>query len=1053
MKREKNKVRNAEKGKSKAIKALALSQVCMMVLEIFAFCFIFSMSFGEVSADLQQITLNDGKLFVYDNSNLDEGYEIRANTNAVSDTIQFAPSETPKIAIDQYNSKLVGQKIQEETNKISSTIISNARGTLSAATESVQTYSNYFVDQGKLVLETTSDSIENIRRPYLDPAETANGIVDTTRVLKANTAMSEGSKVVVGAGGLVVDTFQGNTPVTGEGGHYLPKGSTYIVPEGYTSVARADATITSSENLDTYTSDVYTSTLPGNSVSSYVRLDNGMKISIGGDTDVEILAGTTVTQMTDGSFRIPAGAKVTSSYGTVTSTDTITATSSEWDSGITQSNSHGIEPKTGAILGVNGNYDYKKGTLFKVGDKYYEATSDGTIQDGKTTEAVSDTSKFKDTGAKSKTITPPGLSTGGRTTPYQIFGNLHINAPSTALDANGAITAGAIGLSTAGNLLQGLTWATAAWGVVEGLEKMGIVPEEMSKPLGQALFAGVMLGKTVNIGADLGYYSSGWAVGAGLLAGYLIFANGYKETKTKTATVSFKCMTWQAPIIQGRSERTKECNKCNTDPLRPCSEYRCKALGQSCKIINAGTAQVKCIDSAPDDVTSPGIKPWKEVLTKGYEYTAIKPRPAGKGTGSVSGMSVTKNNGCLEAWNPFIFGIITTDKDNLEQPAQCKIDFNHTTSFDDMAYWMGEVNTFMENHSQSLALPGTKDLETTFPELQNDGNYKLYLRCRDGNGNTNEDEFVVSFCIDKTPDLTPPIIKTTSPTSGSPVLYKVDNLSVNVYTNEPAKCKWTRTSASTDYGAMENNMSCANNVWQINAESLYTCTTTLTGIKDKAENKFYFRCEDLSEQKNTMTESYEYTLFGTQPLTILQTGPSGTIGSATSTANISLTVKTDNGYNNGESICSYSTSNTGTYQEMFETGGTNTHSQTLDLVGGTYTYYFKCLDLGGNTAYNSTSFTVYIDKYAPQVLRFYNTEGKIRILTNENAICKYSTDSCNFDLNKEGITSMLYDGTKEHWVEWKTDQTYYVKCMDEFNNQPDSADCSVIIRPYELSKK
>ncbi len=642
-------------------------------------------------------------------------------------------------------------------------------------------------------------------------------------------------------------------------------------------------------------------------------------------------------------------------------------------------------------------------------------------------------------------------NSGIKSTPYETgIKGLNINAPSTALGPNGEITAGAWGLSTAGNLVQGLEWAAGTWTLVQVLGSMGIVPEEMSKALGQALFAGIMAGKIVNIGSDLGYYSSGWSVGAGIVTAYLVFASQYKTTETRTATVNFKCMTWQAPIVQDKATRTTECNKCNTDILRPCSEYRCKALGQSCKIINQGLGQEKCIDGAPDDVTSPGIKPWPEILTAGYSYANVKARPAGGKSGTVSGMSIQKNGGCLEAWTPFIFGIRTTDKGEIEQPAQCKIDFNHTASFDAMTYWMGEVNTFMENHSQSIALPGTKAIQTDFPELKNDGEYKLYVRCKDGNGNTNEDEFVVNFCIDKTPDLTPPVIKATSPLSGSPVLYKIDNLSVNVYTNEPSKCKWSRKNG--DYATMENNLTCSNNIWQVNAESLYTCTTTLTGIKDKAENKFYFRCIDNSPQKNMMSESYEYTLYGTQPLTILNVGPTGTIGSSTSTANISLTVRTDNGYNNGEATCSYSTSKTGNYQQMFDSGGRNTHSQTLDLVGGTYTYYFKCLDLGGNTVYDQTTFTVYIDKYAPQVLRFYNAEGKLKVLTNEASVCKYSTDSCNFDLNKEGITNMIYDWTNEHWAEWKTDQMYYIKCMDQYNNQPEPSDCSVIIRPYELSK-
>jgi len=544
-----------------------------------------------------------------------------------------------------------------------------------------------------------------------------------------------------------------------------------------------------------------------------------------------------------------------------------------------------------------------------------------------------------------------------------------------------------------------------------------------------------------------GYVSTG----VGLVIGYLVFANNYKKVQNRQYTIDFKCMSWQAPKILDKSSRSAECNKCNINPLQTCSEYRCKALGQSCKIINEGTALVKCIDGGVDDVNSPGIKPYKEVLTAGYVYEPVRERPAGNvQSGRVSGMGIKYNGGCLKPWTPFDFGITTFDMDDKDLPAQCKIDFNHTVKFDDMTYWMGDTNMFIENHSQRISLPGTDYLNGTFPELENDGDYKLYIRCRNGNGNANTDEFVVSFCVDKTPDLTPPVIKSTSPITGSPVLYRVDNLSVSVYTNEPSACKWSRK--SVDYNSMENNLSCSNNVWELNAESLYTCIAALTGIRDKEENKFYFRCKDLSPQQNVMTESYEYTLIGTQPLTILSVGPSGTIGSPTSIATINLSVKTDNGFRNGEATCYYSTSSSeASYQQMFDTGGKNMHYQNLDLAGGTYTYYFKCVDLGGNAAYNSTSFIVYIDKAAPLILRLYKVESNIRMVTNEEALCKYSTTSCNFDINSEGVEPMPYQWTKEQWVPWKTDQVYYIKCMDKFNNQPDPAECSVIIRPYELS--
>ena len=632
---------------------------------------------------------------------------------------------------------------------------------------------------------------------------------------------------------------------------------------------------------------------------------------------------------------------------------------------------------------------------------------------------------------------------------------------------------------TGSHMVEGLSWAGAMWTFMQGISSM--LPEKQQKfmkPLGQALSLSIMTYKTIygamtatpGGGGSVGDWmhsklpdsvcasGAGCASGASFVAAavvfYLYMANNYKKEKETERTIQFKCMAWQAP--RGGSS----CDRCNGDPLRPCSEYRCRALGQTCKLINQGTGFEKCIDSAPNDVTSPGIKPWNFVLTNGYKYDGVKPRPPGKSTGGTSGMKIrSMDGGCLKAFTPFEFGIVTTDDvDGKEatQPAQCKLDFNHTKNFDQMAYYMGENNLFVENHSQAFSLPGTdllnklySDTNTSLP-IQNNGEYNLYIRCRDGNGNENEDEFAVSFCIEKTPDLNVPEIKETNIPSGSPVLYKIDNVSIDVYTNEPANCRWSRRDA--DYLAMENNMTCTSNVWEMNAQMLYPCSTTLTGIEDEKENKFYFRCVDLSN--NTMKQSYPFTLIGTKSLTLRSVGPNGTVGSPTTTAIINLTARTDNGFRNGEATCYYSTTGEDRdYIEMFDTGQKSSHLQTLDLLGGSYTYYIKCIDAGGNTDSKTTNFTVFVDKFEPQIVRAYSYEGKLVVTTDEDSTCRYSTDSCNFDMDSEGITEMPYLASKNHYAGWVVEQNYYVKCSDKYGNQPLPDECSMIIRPYQLPAK
>jgi len=657
----------------------------------------------------------------------------------------------------------------------------------------------------------------------------------------------------------------------------------------------------------------------------------------------------------------------------------------------------------------------------------------------------------------------PSTSDSDRKMPFTNFLNPNGNSTYTAG------TWGALGA----NLAEGVQWATVVYGAVAlfgGLLNQNGKYDSEIKALQSAAVAGIMAYKatyglfqsfdktattqTNGGGKFLGAQTSTISTVIGLAAAYLAFASQYKKEKETTATIEFKCMPWQAPIIYDKNTRVKECNKCNSDPLMPCSEYRCRSLGQTCKIINEGTSQIKCIDSSPDDTTSPGIKPWQGILNEGYQYSEVVARPAGNpGTpGKMRIINPAASDGCLKAFTPFEFGIITTDVGELTQPAQCKIDFNHTSSFEDMDYWLGDENMFIENHSQVVSMPGTDLLNNLFigneteVRVTNDGEYTLYIRCRDGNGNTNEDEFAVRFCIDKTPDLTPPIVVSANPLTNSPVLYGIDNVSANIYTNEPANCKWSKTNA--DYGAMENNMSCNNQVWEMNAELLYTCNTIFTSIKDRETNQFYIRCKDLSD--NAMQQSYSYSLIGTQPLTILTTAPTGIIGSSTSTATITLEVRTDNGYKNGEATCYYSTSSDSGYIAMVESGSVSYHKQPLDLPNGDYTYYLKCVDLGGNTAYNSTSFTVFVDNYAPIAIRAYNLDNSLRVITDEISNCKYSTSSCNFGLTNEGI-SMPFDNTREHDISsWQLDKTYYVKCSDQYGNQPLPSECSIILRPYEL---
>lgn len=518
-----------------------------------------------------------------------------------------------------------------------------------------------------------------------------------------------------------------------------------------------------------------------------------------------------------------------------------------------------------------------------------------------------------------------------------------------------------------------------------------------------------------------------WGIGIGV--GLIIFALMFRQKSEKI--VQFKCLPWQPPV------GGEDCELCNN--FEECTEYTCKSLGQSCEIINQGTEEQKCIWKNRQDVNSPIISLGN--LSKGYKF-----KPDNLVRPPATGVVIEKKSGgvCIEAFTPLEFSL------NTDEPAQCKIDYNLTQGFEEMTYYVGGSNLFKYNHSERLSLPGPSAINALAPTLENDGTYTLYARCRDSNGNFNQDAFSIRFCVDPGPDTTPPKIEAVSIPSQSPIQFNITELDIEVYINEPSECKWSRE--NKDYDLMENPMICSNNLWEMNNNLVYTCETTLTGIEDRKNNDYYFRCKDQpnanESNRNTNAQSYHYVLIGTQPLNILEIGPNETIYGSTDIVPIFLTVKTDNGYKNGESICYYSlTNNEENYIEFLETNSNN-HEQRQDLPQGNYTYYIKCVDLGGNSVYNSTSFNVKVDREKPKIVRIYREASELKIITNENAECSYSINDCNFEIEL-GLQMLSLDYLS-HSSEWKTNQEYYIRCKDKYNNQPNPNTCSVIVKPFRM---
>ena len=97
------------------------------------------------------------------------------------------------------------------------------------------------------------------------------------------------------------------------------------------------------------------------------------------------------------------------------------------------------------------------------------------------------------------------------------------------------------------------------------------------------------------------------------------------------------------------------------------------------------------------------------------------------------------------------------------------------------------------------------------------------------NGNHNTANFVFKFCVEEGPDTTPPLIVTTNLLNNMPIAHNQTETDLDVYTNEPADCRWSRLDQS--YKEMENNMTCVSRITEWNAQMLSSDIATLIAVR------------------------------------------------------------------------------------------------------------------------------------------------------------------------------------------------------------------------------
>jgi len=556
----------------------------------------------------------------------------------------------------------------------------------------------------------------------------------------------------------------------------------------------------------------------------------------------------------------------------------------------------------------------------------------------------------------------------------------------------------------------------------------GSTDDEFARELGYS-FAG---------GAFIGYLGGAIILGpiGGVLLGIAVtmsFFNGLSQ-EFDQKIVSFECKYWQ-PERGGNN-----CELCNNQ-LLPCTEYQCKSLGGACKLINRNTADPICVYDDTQDVIAPEITPLESALKDGYYY---EPLPANRGV-----EIKYKENGvtqeCLPAFKPFAFGI------SLNKYGYCKMDDRLTSNFSEMQYDFAGMNYPILEAEQWLKFPGTAFFQSLGIEIANGGDYEYYVRCENLNG-ISRDAFLFKFCIDKGPDTTGPQIVRTTPLDKTPIRFfnetEPHEMPVFVYTNEPAICKWDHS--NKDYTEMQNNLSCSLSGTYFNSDLNYECSGVLAGLENRKENDFYFKCNDSAG--NIGGQTTKLTLIGTEELVISSVEPNATIIKGSSdNIRVPLEVKTSAGAKNGEALCSYSL--TGVYNEynIFEKSGTSIHSTDLWLNSGDHLIYIQCFDQAGNIVQTNIEFTVDKDTSPPAVVRILKESTDLKIITDEKAECVYNNQpdiGCSYNF-EDGNAMTTYDNL-EHITSWDSSNTYYIKCKDDFGNQPNFDQCSITARPFEF---
>lgn len=344
----------------------------------------------------------------------------------------------------------------------------------------------------------------------------------------------------------------------------------------------------------------------------------------------------------------------------------------------------------------------------------------------------------------------------------------------------------------------------------------------------------------------------------------------YKSEAARRPALS-KCNLWQPP------QHTDKCPYCTKDSAlgKVCSEYKCKSLGKECRFTyNRGIPQ--CSSPENIDLIPPIIEPDARALPEDYSY--IKTDFVPENAPWFKGFAIQPE---ILPHELISFGITTSEESICKMTYLPESDFNllPATWFGDTSYKTAHnitirlptkielpENFFKSNNLTSLAdlakLPGfaTKRNNLAALKLLDEfklGNYHLFIKCNDRFGNTNSDEFFISFKIKSSLDDTDaPLILEAVPKNNSIMSRNFEALPLKIYISEPAECK--ASTVDIGYENMENNFRCPTSEYDITgvAAGSYECNAILPFAE-----RYYIRCTD----NPLPTAEFQLTVNSSQP--------------------------------------------------------------------------------------------------------------------------------------------------------------------------------------------